>query len=168
MDKITGTLIWYYFVCEREVWLMAHEINPFQDDPFLEIGRIIHEESYKGEKKEIEIDNMKFDLIKRQGDSEAKNILIAEIKKSSHFLEASTMQLCFYLLNLEKMGIIAEGELLFPREKKRVGVKLDDEKREKLKSAIERIKEIIKKEKPPPAQKIKFCKNCAYKEFCWS
>ena len=37
MKKITGTLIWYYFVCKREVWFMAHEITPFQDDPFLEI-----------------------------------------------------------------------------------------------------------------------------------
>ncbi len=166
MDKITGTLIWYYFVCEREVWLIAHEINPFQDDPFLEIGRIIHKESYKVEKKEIEMEGMKFDLVRKS--PETWNVLIAEVKKSSKFLEASTMQLCFYLFNLEKMGIIAEGELLFPREKKRIKVKLDDEKREKLKDAIERIKEIIKKEKPPPAQKIKFCKNCAYKEFCWS
>ncbi len=168
MEKITGTLIWYYFICEREVWLIAHEISSFQDDPFLEIGRIIHEESYKREKKEIEMEGMKFDLIKKQGDSEAKNILLAEIKKSSRFLEASTMQLCYYLFELEKIGIDAEGELLFPMEKRRVRVKLDDEKREKLKDAVERIKEIIKREKPPSAQRIKFCKNCAYKEFCWS
>ncbi len=147
---------------------MANEINPFQDDPFLEIGRIIHEESYKREKKEIEIEGMKLDLIKKHEDSEAKNILIAEIKKSSRFLEASTMQLCFYLLNLENMGIMAEGELLIPKEKKRVRIALDDEKREKLKNAIKEIKEIINKEKPPLTQKTKFCKICAYKEFCWS
>jgi CRISPR-associated exonuclease Cas4 len=166
MDKITGTLIWYYFICKREVWLMAHEINPFEDDPFLEIGRIIHQESYKREKKEVEIEGMKFDLVKKEQSQE--NVVIAEIKKSSKFLDAVTMQLCFYLFNMENMGIAVEGELLFPKEKKRIEIKLDDERREKLKNAIEEIREIIKKEKPPPAQKIKFCKNCAHKEFCWS
>ncbi|MEO0255644.1 MAG: hypothetical protein ABIN20_09520 [candidate division WOR-3 bacterium] len=30
---------------------MGHEITPFQDDPFLEIGRILHSEVYKREKK---------------------------------------------------------------------------------------------------------------------
>lgn len=49
--NITSTLIWYYFICKREVWLMGHEITPFQDDPFLEIGRILHSEVYKREKK---------------------------------------------------------------------------------------------------------------------
>jgi len=38
MQKITGTLIWYYYMCPRETWLMAHELSPNQEDPFLEIG----------------------------------------------------------------------------------------------------------------------------------
>ncbi|MCD6318594.1 Dna2/Cas4 domain-containing protein, partial [Candidatus Aerophobetes bacterium] len=28
MRRITGTLIWYYYICRREVWLMAHELHP--------------------------------------------------------------------------------------------------------------------------------------------
>jgi len=32
MQEITGTLIWYYYICPREVWLMAHELNPNQED----------------------------------------------------------------------------------------------------------------------------------------
>lgn len=173
MRKITGTLVWYYYVCPREVWLMAQEIHAFQEDPFLEIGRIIHEKSYKREKKEVEIEGMKFDLIKSDRgfglrDSGVKNVLIAEVKKSSRFLKASIMQLCFYLFNLEKMGINAEGELRIPKEKKKIKVRLDDEKREELKKAFEEIKDILQREKPPSAERIKFCKNCAYREFCWT
>jgi CRISPR-associated exonuclease Cas4 len=51
MQKITGTLIWYYYICPREVWLMAHELNPNQEDSFLEIGRLLREDAYKREKK---------------------------------------------------------------------------------------------------------------------
>ncbi|MCS7180391.1 MAG: CRISPR-associated protein Cas4 [bacterium] len=143
---------------------MAHEITPFQDDPFLEIGRILHSESYKREKKEIEIEGMKFDIIR----SKDENVVVAEIKKSSKFLESATMQLCFYLYNLKRIGIDAKGEILIPKEKKRFEIILDDEKIDKIKKAMSEIKEIIKKEKPPEIKKIKFCKNCAYKEFCFS
>ncbi len=33
--SITGTLIWYYYICQREVWLMSRQINSLQDNPFL-------------------------------------------------------------------------------------------------------------------------------------
>jgi len=35
MKNITGTLIWYYYICERECWLMAHQINPHQENALL-------------------------------------------------------------------------------------------------------------------------------------
>ena len=53
LQRITGTLILFYYICRREVWLMAHELHPNQENPFLEIGRLIHQESYSREKKEI-------------------------------------------------------------------------------------------------------------------
>ncbi len=29
---VNGTLIWYYFICQREVWLMGHQLNPDEDN----------------------------------------------------------------------------------------------------------------------------------------
>ncbi|MCX7706266.1 MAG: CRISPR-associated protein Cas4 [bacterium] len=165
MIRVTGTLIWYYFICKRQVWLMAHEINPFQNDPFLEIGRFLHAESYAREKKEIEVDGMKFDILRSK---EKGSIVIAEIKKSSKFLESATMQLCFYLYRLRRIGIKARGEILVPQEKKKFEVDLDDEKIVKLEQAIVDIKNIMQAKKPPEAKKINFCKHCAYAEFCFS
>lgn len=143
---------------------MAHQISPFQDDPFLEIGRILHSESYKREKKEIKTEGMKFDIIK----SKEGILIVAEIKKSSKFLESAEMQLCFYLYNLKKIGIKAQGEILIPTEKRKFKIILNEEKIQKLKSAIIGIDEILKMEKPPKAKRIKFCKTCAYKEFCFA
>lgn len=48
---ITGTLIWYYFICHREVWLMARQINPDEDNPNVDLGRFIQEQTYPREKK---------------------------------------------------------------------------------------------------------------------
>lgn len=68
---------------------MAHEINPEQDNPLIEIGRILHEDSYAREKKGFETSGMKIDFIKKADG----RMLIGEIKKSSRFLKSATMQL---------------------------------------------------------------------------
>ena len=143
---------------------MAREINPNQEDNFLEIGRLIHENAYLKEKKEIETSHMKIDLIKRENGK----IVVGEIKKSSKFLVPSKMQLLFYLYRLKQKGIILEGELLIPKEKRRIPVNLTEEDEEELKRTIKEIKELNKRDSPPQAEKISFCKNCAYNEFCWS
>ncbi|WP_456324074.1 CRISPR-associated protein Cas4 [Desulfonauticus submarinus] len=163
MRHITGTLIWYYYVCKREVWLMAHELHPNQEDPFLEIGRLIQKESYAREKKEIELGHIKIDLIKR-ADGE---FMVGEIKKSSRFEKPAKMQLAYYLYCLKQYGITASGELLIPKEKKRIKVELTEVLENELKQAISTIKEIVNQEKPPPPQKTKYCTHCAYREFCW-
>lgn len=164
MDKITGTLVWYYYICPREVWLMAHELNPAQDNPFIEIGRLIHEDSYAREKKEITFGNIKFDILKREN----KQTVVAEVKKSSRYEKSARMQLAFYLHRLKQMGIDAKGELLIPKEKKRISVELDDTTEKELKRATTEIGDIISWEVPPKPEKNKFCGKCAYREFCWA
>ena len=162
--RITGTLIWYYYVCKREVWLMSREINSNQDNQLLEIGRIIAEESYRREVKEINFGSIKIDLIKKK-DGE---LWVCEIKKSSKFLKPAQMQLGFYLMQLKKQGIFAKGELLIPKEKKRFKVELTEEVEKELEKAISEIKKIISLEKPPSPEKNQFCRNCSYYEFCFA
>ncbi|RKY60692.1 MAG: CRISPR-associated protein Cas4, partial [Candidatus Latescibacterota bacterium] len=64
---ITGTLAWYYYIGPMEVWLMAHELNPEEENPLLELGRLIHEESYPKEKKGFDAPGMKVDLLRERG-----------------------------------------------------------------------------------------------------
>ena len=63
---ITGTLVWYYYICKREVWLMSRHLTPDQEDPFIEIGRLISESAYRDERKEIRVENMVLDLLKNR------------------------------------------------------------------------------------------------------
>jgi len=118
MSQITPTLIWYYYICPREVWLMAHELNPEQDNQLMEIGRLIHETTYKRARKEISLGGMKLDLIKRENGE----LVVGEIKKSSRFEQSAKMQLAYYLYNLKSIGIDARGELLIPKEKKKIAI----------------------------------------------
>lgn len=161
---IYGTLIWYYYICHRQVWLQSRQINPHEDNPFLELGRFLQEQSYRRERKSVRLENVEIDLIKRQ-DGE---IVIAEVKKSSRFEKSATMQLAFYLKLLQEYGITARGELRFPKEKKRVVVELTPERLKELENAEADIRRIIALPKPPPEQWIPMCRNCAYREFCWS
>lgn len=162
--NITGTLIWYYYICPREVWLMARQINPDEDDSNVDLGRFIHQNSYERERKEINFGHIKIDILK-----DGKNgLVIGEVKKSSRFIQSSRMQLAFYLQELEKAGITARGELRFPKEKKKEEVELTPEVREELKRAERDILRVIYMEKPPPPKKIKYCRKCAYSELCWS
>jgi len=142
---------------------MSHELNPEEDNPFLEIGRLIHEDSYKREKKEISVGNMRIDLIKKANGE----VIIGEVKKSSRFEKSARMQLAFYLYRLKEKGINATGELLIPKEKKKISVELTLDVENELMEVFKKIREIISEEKPPEPVKNRYCSNCAYREFCW-
>ena len=161
--SVNGTLIWYYYICKREVWLMAHNINPDQDNPYIDLGRLVHESSYKREKKEIQFDNVKMDVI-TDGDD---RIVVAEIKKSSRFEKSATMQLAFYLSKLKDAGVDASGELRFPTEKRREKVELSDEIIKELNSVRYDIMSIVSMDIAPKPEKCKYCSPCGYNEFCW-
>ncbi|QGT99799.1 CRISPR-associated RecB family exonuclease Cas4 [Candidatus Syntrophocurvum alkaliphilum] len=162
--QVTGTYIWYYYICHRQVWLLAHQLFPDQDNENIRIGRIISENTYNREKKEIDLGNAKIDLIKTKGDK----VIVGEVKKSSKYIESAKRQLQFYLLQLKEMGIEAKGELLFPEEKDKLEIELKDVDEKEINKAITNIKKIVAETKAPSAKKIKLCYNCAYNEFCWS
>jgi CRISPR-associated exonuclease Cas4 len=162
--EVNGTMLWYYNVCKREVWLMSRSIVPDQQDENIDIGRFIHERTYKRNSKEISFGNVKFDVLFR-----SKNqITIGETKKTSKYVEASKWQLMYYLNQLKEAGIKAKGVLLYPEEKKRTEVNLTEESRERLQKMCLDIEKICALEHPPSAEKIRFCRNCAYREYCYS
>lgn len=146
------------------MWLMSRNLEPQQENPFIEIGRLLSQESYQRDKKEIHLENIVIDIVKTKD----ADIIIGEVKKSSKFLKSAMMQLAYYLLKLKKYGIDAKGELMFPKEKKKIAVTLTEEIEKELTKAQQEIKSIISMDMPPEPKKIKFCKSCGYQEFCYS
>ncbi|SHJ60895.1 CRISPR-associated exonuclease, Cas4 family [Paramaledivibacter caminithermalis DSM 15212] len=162
--KVNGTLIWYYFICKREVWLMSHQLIPDQENSNIDIGRFLHEESYKRDKKEISLGNIIIDVMKKENGE----LIVGEVKKSSRFKESARMQLLYYLKELKDKGIVAKGVLMFPKEKEREEIELTKEDEKELDKVVRDILRIIYLDKPPKAIKNKYCKKCAYSELCFS
>jgi len=121
--NVSGTLIWYYYICKREVWLISHQLTPDQENTNIAIGRIIDATSYSREKKQLAVGASKMDIY-RLADGK---LIIGEVKKSSKYRGSARMQLGFYLKELAARGIEATGELRFPEEKTRELVELDEE-----------------------------------------
>jgi len=164
---ITGSVVLSYIVCKREAWFMAHGILPDQENPFLELGRFIHENSYKNKgEKEIELPGMKIDLIWESG----KVHMIGEIKKSSRYLEGAKFQLLYYLMRLKEIGVEAHGEILIPKEKRRIKVEFNQEFENRLKKLMEEINETISLPVPPPFEEVKnkYCPKCGYRNLCFA
>ncbi|MBC7196128.1 MAG: CRISPR-associated protein Cas4 [Deferribacterales bacterium] len=161
---ITGNLVNAFFICRRKFWLYARQFNPDPENDLLLLGRLISERSFSREKKELSFDGIKIDLMKKSD----KGLLICEIKKSSKGIEAAKMQLAFYLSKLKKHGINVEGEILIPKEKKRITLNLDENIENLLQAAIENMEEIAQKTSPPPVIRNSFCRKCAFIEFCYA
>lgn len=144
---------------------MAHELNPDEENPHLELGRFLNENAYPRQKfRQISLPGMSIDWV----DEEEGDVLVAEVKSSSRTLPAARLQVLFYLLRLEEHGISARGEIRIPKEKKRVEVALNESGRGELEAVIEKIFSIRQQQTPPPPQWIPPCRACAYAEFCWA
>lgn len=162
--EVTGTLVWYYAICPREAWLMAHEIEPEKDFELLAEGRLNQEAHYTRATKELALPGMRLDQVRRENGK----LIVSEVKKSSRFLPATRMQLGYYLWRLAEEGMEASGEILVPEERKREVMELTPELREEAEQMVADIESLVREPTPPPAERIPFCKKCAYAEFCWS
>ena len=64
--RVGGTLVWYYLICKRQVWLMARGVEADKDDESLALGRLIDESSYKRIRHSVSFGDSKFDLLKER------------------------------------------------------------------------------------------------------
>jgi CRISPR-associated exonuclease Cas4 len=143
---------------------MSHKLEADQDNDAVVIGRYLHEHAYERKRKEVSLGHIKIDLIQNR----QNRIILGEVKKSSRFQKSAEMQLSFYLMELKKLGVQAEGELLFPEEKKKIAIFLTPERENELNHVIDQIEQLIDRPRPPAAEKCRFCSRCAYQEFCWA
>ncbi|MCK5520800.1 MAG: CRISPR-associated protein Cas4 [Candidatus Marinimicrobia bacterium] len=162
--KITGSIIQAYIICPRQAWLMSRQISGDQYNEFLAIGRLIDEESFKRDKKEIIVEQNKIDFIRMENGE----LLIVETKKSSKMMEASKAQLLHYLYSLRHKFKKLRGEIRIPKEKKVISVDFDDKEIQKMEELHKQISELIEQNVSPDPLWTGICKKCSYLEFCWS
>ena len=64
--EVNGTLINYYFHCQRQCYLHGNRLNLEDESENVKIGKALHEEKYKDDKNsEIAIDNINCKIFNR-------------------------------------------------------------------------------------------------------
>lgn len=161
-ERITGVMIYYYFVCKRKLWYFCHEINMEVENEDVMLGKLLDEGSYKRNDKHINIDNViNIDFIREEKE-------LHEIKKSKSVEEAGIWQLKYYLFYLKERGVDGlKGRIDYPLIKKTLLVELTEEDIDRLKEIIEEIAEIKRNDTPPQFLSMKLCKKCAYHDLCF-
>ena len=133
-ERITGVMIYYYFVCSRKLWYFCHQINMEDENENVQLGKLLDENSYKRDDKHIEIDGIiNIDFIHEKNE-------LYEIKKSKSIEEAGIWQVKYYLYYLKKRNVDGlHGVIDYPLLKKNVDVELSDEDCKKLDDIIKEI-----------------------------
>lgn len=73
----------------------------------------------------------------------------------------------YAMLAEEKLGKpIKKIKINYLKDKKSIEIPLTEQIRKHVKWTINKIKEIIEKEKPPPTRQTTKCHNCGYKKIC--
>lgn len=158
---IRGTEINYLFICKTKLWYFAKGITMEQENEYVDLGKFLHEKSYFGEEKDVQIGPINIDFIKK-GDI----IEVHEVKKGKSMEKAHEMQALYYLYYLKKLGIKAKAILNYPKLREIKRIALDGREKE-VEEAIKEVEEVKALQKPPNPKKTKACKKCAYYELCW-
>lgn len=160
---MNGTLINYYYICKRKLWLAYNKINLESNSEDVLIGKELHNELNKSKNTEIELDGIKIDKL--------TDDYVIEVKKSDSNIKASIMQLKYYLYILNSYNIKKDGKLKIIEKDKTtrdIKIKYDKKVEQEVKDTIIEIEKIINNSTIPTINKdIKKCKKCSYYEFCW-
>ena len=157
--RVTGVMMQYYHVCERELWFLSRQVDVDKENPAIVRGTQVDDTAYGG-KDTMHLGMIAIDLM--------QDGRVVEVKASSALTKPSKMQLAYYLWYLEHVaGIRREGVLAHPKERRRESVVLTPTITREIEDSIRGIFHVIESESPPPAELKPYCGACAYHDFCW-
>jgi len=161
--KITGVKINYYHICHTKLWLFSHNIALEHEHENVNIGKLLHEERYSKDKKDITIDNtISIDFVKKRNGT----IELHEIKKTKKMEDAHLHQMLYYLYYLKQKGVDAQGVMNYPLLNQTREVILTPDDENNLEKDIIGIEKVVTGKMPHP-KKMRICPKCAYFEFCF-
>lgn len=165
IHSLGGQHFYYLESCKRQLWLYLQQINLAGGHEPVELGKFIHEETYKNEKKEIQIGGFKIDFIHKDG-------YVHETKSSKTIKSKHQSQPLFYAYYLRYvMGFehIQGAKIHYPLLNRVETIPLDQSAKAMIENKIDQILQIAKEEQMPDVHLNKsLCVKCAYYEFCYA
>ena len=159
---MTGVKINYYHICKTKLWLFCHNITMEREHQNVVLGKFMHEQHYARDSKDIQIEGIALDFIRKKN-----GIEVHEVKKTRSMKDAHLAQMKYYLHVLRKYGIFARGILNYPKIRRTERVDLNEVDVEKLEREEREIEMLVLGTMPPPERK-RICSKCAYLEYCYS
>lgn len=160
-ESVTGVQVAYYAICSTKLWLFSHRMDMEEEHENVHIGRELNRSTYSRARRDIAVGAGRYDFIR------ASDVLeVHDIKKSRSFGEAHRLQLLYYLYTLAKGGVRAIGVLDYPLTNRHERVEPTADAFAEVENALSAIPHIIQGPMPPPVRK-RYCRRCAYQEFCW-
>lgn len=158
---VTGLMVQYLHVCERELWFASQGLDIDRDAPNIRRGTRIDETSYRDKRDSFLVNRrIQIDVL---DDGQ-----VMEVKASSTLEEPARMQLLYYLWYLKYVcDIDRDGVLAYPAERKRESVELTPDREAKVEAALQRIFSIVERDAPPALEKKPVCDSCLYQDICW-
>ncbi|NPB03346.1 MAG: CRISPR-associated protein Cas4 [Thermotogae bacterium] len=161
----TGVQVSYYRVCKRKLWLFSKGLMYEKESEDVAIGRLLDALSYKRYRKEEEIvpDRIKVDFITLKN-----GIVINEVKKSKSLEDAHALQVKYYMWAFKKRGVkVLHALIRYPRLRRVHKVHLSPEDEAEIERILEGISKVLSEPLPPEPINAKYCKRCAYYDFCY-
>ncbi len=162
---LTASHIIYYLLCPRKLWLYHRGIRMEGNSQAVAEGQFISETTYRFRPKrwkELVLEGGKIDHY------DPVNKLVREVKKSAKLEHIHIAQVKYYLYILEQHGIEAtSGIIEYPKQKRTTEVYLSEEDRKTMLQWFAEIREIMDQEHCPDLLVKPYCKNCAYRDFCF-
>lgn len=156
---LTGTLVNSYVVCKRKAWLNSRKINPNKSNSFLLMGS-----SYNSNRTtQKRIGNIELDEIEK-----GKHIIVKEYKKTFSNIEASKMQLLFYMKNLkEELNLNKiDGYIISEETNEKLFLPFDSKNEEKIDKLIDEILVALNNNQILKFTRTKLCDYCGHNMYC--
>ena len=159
---ISGTLIHYYVTCKREAWLYSRRIHADQWDENIAMGKALAQIK-EDQLHQFPFSQLKFDKIGKQ----RGHYLVTEYKKTLKNPEGAKMQLLFYMYQLKNSLKLKEINGKVISGKTVLFVEGNEANMYKMQKLIDEMCLFLDTDTPPPFQKIKFCRSCGYRDYCY-
>lgn len=158
-SDINGTIVKSFIACKKQGWLAARKLSPISTMESIQIGTAYNnirntQRRFGG----VEVD----EVIKGQ------HFIVREYKKTFSNIEASKIQLLFYMYSLQKELNLQkiEGYVISEETDEKVYLILDDKNKKVIEKLIKEIIIVIQKTTSPKFELKPLCPTCGHNLYC--
>lgn len=157
--------ITYYHLCHRKLWMHHRGLRQEDNSAAVYEGKLIGKQAYARRAsrwRELSLGPIKIDHF------DPRQKLVREVKKSPKLEASHIAQVKYYLFYLEQAGVDSpRGIIEYPKHRKTTDVRLTEADRQEIRGWEAEIERIVQQPACPELVRKSYCRQCAYRDFCF-